>query len=201
MNTYEFRCVKVVKPFLRTSFKDSLINIKNSKMKKRNPILILVIVFFTSLILISCSGSVKGKWSESDKQSFRKDMEEIEELSSFGENKTKWIECYLSKCEANYSSYAEADMDEKGCEKNASECYDEVLSNGSVKGKWSESDKQKFRADMDGLEELSSFGENKTKWIECYLSKCEANYSSYHQADSDEEGCEKNALECYDEIN
>jgi hypothetical protein len=94
-------------------------------MKKRNSILMAVIIF-TSLILISCNSSVKGKWSESDKQNFRKDMEGIEELSSFGENKTKWIECYLSKCEANFSSYYEANTDEKGCGKIALECKDEL---------------------------------------------------------------------------
>ena len=96
-------------------------------MKKCNSILIVIIIF-TSLIFSSCNGSIKGKWSESDKQKFRKDMEGIEELSSFGENKTKWIECYLSKCEANYSSYSETDnTDEKGLEKIAEECLEEVL--------------------------------------------------------------------------
>ena len=95
-------------------------------MKKWNSILIVIIIF-TSLILISCNSSVKGKWSESDKQNFRKDMEGIEELSSLGENKTKWIECYLSKCEATFSSYSKANTDKKGCEKVAKECLQEVI--------------------------------------------------------------------------
>jgi hypothetical protein len=38
------------------------------------------------------------------------------------------------------------------------------------------------------------------KWIECYLSKCEANYSSYYKADTDEKGAAKIALECNDDI-
>lgn len=59
-------------------------------MKRINSILMTVIIF-TSLILISCNGSVRGKWSESDKQQFRKDMESIEELSVFGEEDKKKI--------------------------------------------------------------------------------------------------------------
>ena len=168
------------------------------KMKKI--MMIFGAILFATTILSSCNGTVKGKWSESDKQKFRKDMDGIKELSNFGENKTKWIECYLSKCEANFSSYSEADADEKGCEKIAEECREEVLSNGSLKGKWSESDKQNFRKDMEGIEELSNFGKNKSKWIECYLSKCEANYSSYSKANTDEKGCEKIVEECGEEF-
>jgi hypothetical protein len=167
-------------------------------MKIKSILMIFLVVI--SLIFYGCNGSKKGNWSETDKQKFRKDMYAIEELSNFGGNKSKWIECYLSKCEANYSSYYEADQDEKGCEKIASECRDEVLSNGSKKGNWSETDKQKFRKDMYAVEELSNFGDNKLKWIECYLSKCEANYSSYYEADQDERGCEKIASECLDEV-
>jgi hypothetical protein len=167
-------------------------------MKKKSILMIFLVVI--SLIFNGCNGSKKGNWSETDKQKFRKDMYAVEELSNFGDNKSKFIECYLSKCEANYSSYYEADQDEKGCEKIASECSDEVLSNGSKKGNWSETDKQKFRKDMYALEELSNFGDNKSKFIECYLSKCEANYSSYYEADQDEKGCEKIASECSDEV-
>jgi hypothetical protein len=176
----------------------NFINLKKlNKMKKRNSIL-MVLIIFTSLILSSCGGSVKGKWSEADKQSFRKDMEAAD-LSAFGENKTKMIECYLSKTEAAYSSYAEADQDLEGCTKLAKECSDEILSNGSVKGKWSEADKQKFNTDMESVD-LSGFGENKAKWLDCYLSKAEAKYSSYAEADSDLKGCEVIANECNKEI-
>ena len=96
-------------------------------MKIKSILMIFLVVI--SLIFYGCNGSKKGNWSETDKQKFRKDMYAIEELSNFGDNKSKWIECYLSKCEANYSSYYEADQDEKGLEKIASECRDEVLSN------------------------------------------------------------------------
>lgn len=168
---------------------------KHLIMKRTNSILIVAIIF-ASLFLTSCVGSVKGKWSESDKQSFLKDMEGVKELSNLGDNKEKWIECYLNKCEANFTSYKEADSDVDGCKKIALECSDEVLSNGSIQGQWSDIDKQKFRRDMEELEELSYLADNKTKWIECYLNKCEANYSSYYKADMDEEGCGKIAMEC-----
>ena len=168
-------------------------------MKSKNSIQ-LVVMIFISLLLISCSTSVKGNWSDSDKQKFQIEMEAVEELSDLGENKTKWIECYLIKCEANFSSFYQADSDAKGCEKIALECYDEVLSNGSVKGNWSDSDKLNFYLEMQTVEELSDLGEDKSKWIECYLNKCEANFSSLYEADSDEESLEKIALECYDEV-
>ena len=165
-------------------------------MKSKNSIQLVVMVFI-SLLLISCNTSVKGNWSDSDKQNFYVEMEAVEELSDLGENKTKWIECYLIKCEANFSSFYQADSDEKGCEKIALECYDEVLSNGSVKGNWSDTDKLNFYLEMQAVEELSALGEDKSKWIECYLNKCEANFSSYYEADSDEESLEKIALECF----
>lgn len=168
-------------------------------MKKKS-FFLFVSLFFLSLMFSACNRSTKGNWSESDKQKFREDMQKVDELSNFGENKTKWIECYLDKCEATFNSYKDADMDAEGCKKLALECNKDILSNGSVKGKWSESDKQKFRQDMQNIEELSDLGENKTKWIECYLSKCEANFSSYYEADNDESGCEKLALECNDEL-
>ena len=54
---------------------------------------------------------------------------------------------------------------------------------------------------MESIEELSVFGEeDKKKFIECYLTKCETNYSSYFMADRDFEGCEKIALECTLEV-
>ncbi|MFM7667222.1 MAG: hypothetical protein ACKO7D_03435 [Bacteroidota bacterium] len=161
----------------------------------------IIWVFITGLfILSSCGGSVKGKWSEDDKQKFRNEMKNVKELSNFGKNKEKWIECYLSRCEANYSSFSEADQDEKGVEKIAVECTNFILENGSIKGKWSEDDKKKFREQMNKIEELAVLGENKNNWIECYLSKCESNYSSYHKADQDVVGVKKIAEACSDEF-
>jgi hypothetical protein len=127
-------------------------------------------------------------------------MESIQELSAFGDNKSKWIECYLNKCEANYSSFYEADRDAAGCKRIALICNEEVLSNGSIKGKWSQSDRQSFRNEMESIQELSAFGDNKSKWIECYLNKCEANYSSFYEADRDAAGCKRIALMCNEVI-
>src|ERR1035437_1157278 len=167
-------------------------------MKKRNSILMTVIISAT-LILSSCSnGSVKGKWSDADKQKFNKEMEKTD-LSNLGENKTKWIESYLSKAVAKYSSFEEADKDVEGCKVLAAECGDAILSNGSVKGKWSDADKQKFHKEMDNVD-LSALGENKTKWIESYLNKAEAKYSSLYEADKDEAGCKDLATACNNEL-
>lgn len=166
-------------------------------MKKQKSTLLLLAVV-AALMLGSCSGSEKGKWSDSDKQKFQKAIESVD-LTGLGDNKDKWIACYLEKVEDKYSSFLVANMDEEGCKVLALACSDEVLSNGSVKGNWSEADKQKFKADME-KEDLSSFGENKDKWIDCYLSKCQANYDSYYKANTDETGeVEKLALECVSE--
>lgn len=156
----------------------------------------MVVVMLTSLILTSCGGSVKGKWTEDDKQKFRNEVEGIEELSVLAENKTKWIECYLNKCEATYSSFEEADSDEKGLEKIQDACLSEVFANGSVKGKWSESDKKKFFEDIDASEEIAALGEDKGKWVNCYLNKVETSFSSYYEANMNEEKCEQLVLEC-----
>ena len=101
-------------------------------MNIRNPFL-LILIIFTSLILNSCNESVKGKWSQSDRLSFRKEMESIQELSALGDNKSNWIECYLNKCEANYSSFYEADRDENGCTRISEECLEKIFSKSKNK--------------------------------------------------------------------
>jgi hypothetical protein len=89
---------------------------------------IYFLTLFCTIMLSGCKSSTKGKWSDADKQKFREDMNAVEELSNFGENKSKWIECYLSKCEANYTSYKASNQDEKGTEKLGFECVREVFS-------------------------------------------------------------------------
>ena len=160
----------------------------------------MILIIFTSLILNSCNESVKGKWSEYERLRLRKEMENIQQVSALGDNKSKWIECFLNKCEANYSSYFVADRDAAGCKRIALICNEEVLLNGSIKGKWSQSDRQRFRKEMESVEELSALGDNKSKWIECNLNKCEANYSSFYEADRDEIGLLRIALMCNEEI-
>ena len=167
---------------------------------KRNNLISVVFIIFITIILVSCNVSVKGKWSESDKLKFQKETERVTQLSNLGADKTIFIECFLRKCEANYSSFEEANNDKNGSKKIALECSFEVFSNGSVKGKWSESDIQKFRKVIGDTKEILNLGENKTRWIECYLRKCETNYSSFFEANIDGEGCEKIALECNEEV-
>jgi hypothetical protein len=96
--------------------------------------IILGIFIVSNVFFTSCNLSVKGKWSESDKQLFRKQLSEAKELNVLGESKTKWIECYLSKCEANYSCYNDANTDhDGGCEKLALACKNEILSPQGVR--------------------------------------------------------------------
>lgn len=159
-----------------------------------------LLTIFITLVIAACSGSVKGKWSEEDRRSFYADMEAVEELDNFGDRRKDFIECYLNKAEANYSSYFLADLDEEGCEKLALECGQQVMDNESVIGNWTIEDKENFFDAMEKTEMLSVFGEDKQAFIICYLAKCEANYPSFFQADQDEEGCEALAIECIEEL-
>lgn len=159
-----------------------------------------IIFYLFSLTFISCNESVKGNWSDADKISFRSDMRSIEELNAMGEYKSEFIDCYLAKCEGNYSSYFFADIDYDGCEKLAEDCVEEILSNGSVKGNWSEVDIRQANIELESIKELELLGEYKTNWIQCYLNKCEDNYSSLYTANLDETGCMELAKECNGEI-
>jgi hypothetical protein len=94
---------------------------------KKNVLMVYIVTI--SLIFNGCNESQKRNWTETEKQQFRDEVSTVKDLSNFGENKSKWIECFLSKCEAKYSSIYEANQDEKGCEKIALECNNEVLSN------------------------------------------------------------------------
>lgn len=140
--------------------------------------------------------TANAQWSEKDKKKFRAEFNKVKEFSSLGSSKIKFFDCLLEKCEVNYTSFEEADGDEEGAKKLAEECLVEVMSNGSVLGNWSDKDKNKFRADMRKVKELSNLGNKKNAWIECYLAKCEENYSCYFEANLDEEGVEAYATEC-----
>lgn len=166
-------------------------------MNMRNSILMPAIIF-TSFVLTSCGGSTKGKWSDADKAKFNSEMEKVD-LSNLGENKTKWIDCYLHKAEANFSNFDEANLDKDGCKKIALECSDEILANGSVQGKWSDADKDAFNKVMAEVD-LSNLGDKKDKFIECYLSKAEGKYSSFYKANQDVDGCKALAEGCNEEI-
>lgn len=72
--------------------------------------------------------------------------------------------------------------------------------NGSVKGKWSESDNKRFRSLLGKEEGVNKLGEYQFMWIECCLSKMEAKFPCYIEALKDLEVGKKFALECNDEI-
>ena len=179
--------------------KSSYRHLTTIAMKHLNKILILMLLIST--ILTSCNTSRKGKWSTSDRTKFYKEMKKvsrsIDNLDE--ENKTKFIDLYFKKCQNNFSSFAEADEDEDGCEKLAIESSEEILANGSIKGNWSADDKKKFRTTMNGVKELDNFGNNKKAWIECYLRKCEQTFESFYEADNELDD-EKIASECSVEL-
>lgn len=162
----------------------------------KTKILLLAVLLFG--LISSCNQSKKGAWSEADIEKFHKEVDGVD-LGDYNDIKEEWIACYLSKAQANYSSFTEADGDSEGCKKMAKECMEEVLASSSEKGKWSEADRKRFYDAMEQVD-LSDLGDYKDQWIECYLGKAEQNYSNFFEADSDPAGCEKFALECQDEL-
>lgn len=168
-------------------------------MKKAHSILTAATLSMV-LALSSCNGSVKGKWSPSDKAEYDSEISKID-LSALGTKKDRWIECYYQKVEAAYPSFADANQDEEGCKKLAFSCNDEVISNGSVKGKWSEMDKQELYGAMKESGSLNALLDSEKKaWFTCYVNKLEATFPSLFYANQDGETCEKLAIECNKEF-
>ena len=155
-------------------------------------------IIFLILLITSCGiSSEKGNWTEKDKNKFLYDVNKIEELELLKDQKNDFIECYLKECENKYSSYFAADQDYEGCKELTLKCMAKILSNGSILGYWSETDKKEFRYDMKYVDLPKEFEKDRIKLIECYLNKCEINFDSYYKADQDSEKCEELALECF----
>ncbi|MFM7682156.1 MAG: hypothetical protein ACKO7P_05350 [Bacteroidota bacterium] len=81
-----------------------------------------------SAMLVSCSGSKKGAWSDDDKKKANDEIKKVESsLDILGDKKQKFIDCYLEKVEDNYDNFDAANIDEKGCEKLAIDCMKEAM--------------------------------------------------------------------------
>ena len=147
--------------------------------------------------------SEKGNWNDSDKKAALKAIKSVDaDLEVFGDNKQQFIDCYLEKIEANYSSFAAADMDSEGCEVLATKCATVTLESAeknskSVKGNWSKEDIKRMKDVMAEIDsDLNTFGKYKQPFIHCYMSRIENMYSSFYAADQDEKGCERLATDC-----
>ena len=79
-------------------------------------------------MLVSCSGSKKGAWSDEDKKKADDEMQKVgSSLDILGDKKEVFIDCYLEKIEDNYDKCDAANTDEKGCAKLASDCMKEAI--------------------------------------------------------------------------
>jgi len=79
-------------------------------------------------LLASCDSSKKGAWSKEEKDKASAEMKKIESsLDALGDKKQQYIDCYLGKIEDNYNNFDEANKDQKGCEKLAMECANDVI--------------------------------------------------------------------------
>jgi peptidoglycan hydrolase CwlO-like protein len=100
-------------------------------MKKK--ILAVCLVLVSICILSSCGpSSVKGKWTDSDKQTLRAELQK-QDWSKLGDNKNKFIDCYMSKVEQKYNSINELAKDTEGNTKISTECANQFLAPPPVK--------------------------------------------------------------------
>lgn len=167
---------------------------------------LIIKILSIAFVVLSCSegkGSVNGNWTNAEKALLRKNIENSHILDKYSYDiKEKWIECYLKKCEDNFSSYTEANSssNEPKARQLLVECSNEVFSNGSKKGNWSKIDKDRFRFELNKIATLNDFGDKKHMFIECYLSKCEYEFSSYFEGSNAIEKSNFLAQECAKEI-
>lgn len=96
-------------------------------MKKMFPAALVII----ALIGMTACGpkSVKGKWTDDDKQRFNDEIKKVEaQLESLGEHKKAFIDCYFEKIEKNYDNFDQANTDKPGCEKLSMDCAKDIMS-------------------------------------------------------------------------
>jgi hypothetical protein len=95
---------------------------KNRKMKK-----VLMMVAAVAF-LVACNGSKKGAWSDEDKQKAKDEVKKAEaSLDVLGDKKQAYVDCYLDKIEDNYENFDAANKDQKGCEKHAMDCVQDIF--------------------------------------------------------------------------
>jgi hypothetical protein len=82
----------------------------------------------TVLLMTSCGGSTKGKWSEDDKKKFSDECTGVKEVKDMGDMGVKLCDCMLQKSEAEFNSFREADSDEPKMTTFGEACAVEVLS-------------------------------------------------------------------------
>lgn len=157
--------------------------------------------------------SKKGHWSDEDKERLAIEIEdarpEVEEV--LGDQTDAYIACYLKTLEDNYENFEAANSDAEGCTYYAEQCAtyfiesfleEELNSNESVRGHWSDADKKRAQVEIEKVksEIEESLGEQTDDYIACYLLKVENYYENFDAANVDEPGCTKLARQCIDEL-
>lgn len=81
-----------------------------------------------SAMLVSCSGSKKGAWSDEDKKKLNGEVKLFEFVfEKYGDKKQVIIDCILEKIEDNYDNFDAANKDEKGSSKLIDDCVKEAM--------------------------------------------------------------------------
>lgn len=72
----------------------------------------------------------------------------------------------------------------------------------SSKGDWTKSDKRKAEKAVASVKDqlYEILGSKADHYIRCYLYKVEQHYSNFEEADHDQEGCERLAKECMQDL-
>jgi hypothetical protein len=119
-------------------------------MKIKNILFKGTMLLFAAAILVGCETSKKGKWTDADKKSVRREiekslLEEGDEAAFFQDKeiREKFLDCSVSKLEQQYSSLTAANKDLEGCKKIGEECALALLGDMLKQPKRSPSMKQK----------------------------------------------------------
>lgn len=147
---------------------------------------------------INANGSKTGNWSSSDIQKFKNEISLTKDI--FIEQNLDMAKFYpflISKFENNFSSYYEMNKSQKLVETIMTESMIEFRANGSKKGYWSKSDREKLEKDVYLTKDiLISSGINPRKFTECLINKFELIYNSYYDANQDINGFQKIYQSC-----
>jgi uncharacterized protein with GYD domain len=86
-----------------------------------------ICILFITLLMASCGGSTKGKWTDDDKKAFRDECTGVKEVKDMGETGIKLCDCMLGKSEADFNSFKDADSDESKMTTFGEACAVEVM--------------------------------------------------------------------------
>jgi len=94
----------------------------------KNLKLFAVGLFVATLMLGSCGPkSVKGKWTDGDKEALKKELSSNPDMAKLGDKLNPFIDCYMAKVEATFDGIEALAKDVAGNTKISEDCTKEVI--------------------------------------------------------------------------